>query len=61
MRMPDHALEQSHLERHHHLRAARGGDVADINDVVDLPAEPVAKIFGDFVLGVRVIAAMNRL
>src|SRR5262249_31382573 len=57
MRVTDHTLEQTHPERHHHFCAARGCDVADVDDVVDLPAEPIVQIFGDFVLRVRVVAA----
>src|SRR5262245_47708516 len=34
---------QSSPKRQEHLRAARVGDVAEVNDVAGLPAEPLAK------------------
>src|SRR5262249_61909779 len=55
--MPNYALEQSHPERHHHFRASRSGYVADVDDVVDLPAEPFVEVLGDFFLRIRVVAA----
>ena len=61
MRVTDHTLEQTHPERHHHFCAARGCDVANIDDVVDLPAEPFVQIFGDFVFRRGVVAADEQI
>src|SRR5215470_1643436 len=57
MRMTDHALEQSHPERHHHFRAAGGSDVANVDDVVHFPTKPFVQIFGYVLLRCGIVAA----
>ena len=47
---------QSHPKREKHFRAARVADVAEVNNVAGLPAEPFAKPVGDFPLGRCVVA-----
>ena len=55
VRRSQHA-PQSHPKREKHFRAARVADVAEVNNVAGLPAEPFAKPVCDFALGLRVIA-----
>ena len=42
-------------QRHVHFHAARGGDIAEVNNV--LPTEPIAKNHHDGSLGFDIIAA----
>jgi hypothetical protein len=56
MRVSDDA-PQAYPKREKHFRATRISDVAEINDVVRLPAEPLAKIFCHFALRRRFVAA----
>src|SRR5262249_7965951 len=60
MRRSQHT-PQPYPERKKHLRAARVGDVAKINDVAGLPAEPLGKPVGDFAFRRSVIAADEQL
>ena len=59
--MTDHALEQSHPEGHHHFRATRSGDVANVDNVIRLPAEPIAEMSGDFPFRGSVVAANEQV
>src|SRR5262249_138756 len=61
MRMTDHALEQSHPERHHHFRAAGGGNVAKIDNVIRIPAEPLAEKFCYLFFRGRIVAANEQV
>src|SRR5215475_1339570 len=61
MRMTYHALEQSHPEGHHHFRATRSGDVANVDNVIRLPAEPIAEMSGDFPFRGSVVAANEQV
>ena len=55
--MTDHALEQSHPQRHHHFRSTRSGDVANVDNVIRLPAEPIAEVLSDSFLCSSIVAA----
>src|SRR4029434_9163808 len=48
---------EPHPEREKHFCAARVGDVAEVDDVCGLPAEPFAKPVGDFPLCRCIVAA----
>ena len=61
VRMPDYALKKSHPERHHHLGAARGSDVAQVDNILCFPAEPLAQIFGHLFFGCGIIAADEKV
>src|SRR5262245_30332073 len=54
-------VPQPHPQREKHLRAARVGDVPEVNDVPGLPAEPFGKPVGHFAFGRRVVAADEQL
>src|SRR5215472_16187059 len=50
VRGPQYA-PQAHPQRQKHLRATRVGDVAKVDNVGGLPAEPFAEPVGDFAFG----------
>ena len=53
MRRSQHT-PKAHPEGEKHFRAARVGNVAEVNNVAGLPAEPFAEPVGDFAFGRRV-------
>jgi hypothetical protein len=55
MRMADDA-PQAHPMSEEHFRAARVGDVAEVNDVARLPAKPFAEPVRDLALRRSVVA-----
>jgi hypothetical protein len=52
---------QSHPKREKHFSAARVADVAEVDNVAGLPAEPFAKAVSDFAFCRRVVAADEQL
>src|SRR5215831_12387647 len=52
---------QTHPQGQKHLRAARVGDVAKVNDAGGLPAEPLAKPVCDLAFGGGVVAANEQV
>src|SRR3974390_1456653 len=56
MWMADLAV-QAQPDGHPHFHAARAGDVAQIDDVFALPAEPIAKPAVDLAFGVGIVSA----
>ena len=56
MRISNDLLKKSQPKWQKHLRPACAGDVAKIDNVLGLPAEPGAEMFNHFFLGRRVVA-----
>src|SRR4030095_10946115 len=61
VRVTYYALKKAHPEWHNHLGAARGSDVAQIDNILRFPAEPLAQIFGHLFFGGGVIAANEKV
>src|SRR5204863_2073406 len=57
----DHTLKQPHPQRHHHFGAAGGGDVAKIDDLARLPAEPLSEISSHILFGHGIVAANEQV
>jgi len=60
MRRSQHT-PKAHPEGEKHFRAARVGNVAEVNNVAGLPAEPFAEPVGDSAFGRRVVAAEKQI
>src|SRR4029453_12774710 len=56
-----YALKKAHPEWHNHHGAARGGDVAQIDNILRFPAEPLAQIFGHLFFGGGIISANEQI
>src|SRR4029453_13885443 len=61
IRMTEHALKEPQPERHQHFHPARSGDVAEIDDVLGVPAEPVGKKVNNFFFGHGVVATNEEI
>src|SRR5262245_11853726 len=59
--MTDRALEQSQPKRHHHFRSTRSTDVANVENVIRFPTEPIAEVLSDLLLCGSIVSADEQI
>jgi hypothetical protein len=59
--MAYHVLKQTHPQRHHHFGPASGLNSTEVDDVFRFPAEPLAEICDNLLLGLAIVTTNEQM